>query len=116
MNEKHCSYKFHTTFHPRSIKHNVLWLCWVTGLKNENSTYWLGPHDNIKPREVCQPGVTLGVVVVGDDAISQSGKDEEVFSPKTSLSCAQMPDFAWMVRTLLNHSSVDSSEANWKFF
>lgn len=112
MNEKHWSYKFHTTFHPRSIKHNVRWLCWVTGFKNENSTYGLGPHHNIKPWVVCQPGVTLGVVVVGDDAIWQSGKDEEVFSPKTSLSCAQIADFAWMVSTLLNHSRVDSLEAS----
>lgn len=61
VNEKH---KFHTTFHPGSIKQ----LCRVSGLKKPVYIGWEGM---IKPRVVCQAAVTLRVVVLVRDAIRQ---------------------------------------------
>lgn len=81
MNKKPRGHKFHTTFNPRSIKHNALRLLLGQWLKKKTAYIGSWPHDIIKPRVVCQPEVTLGVEVAGDDAapaISQRERDEEV--------------------------------------
>lgn len=83
MNKKPCGYKFHTTFNPRSIKHNAPRLLLGQWLKKKTAYIGSRPHDIIKPGVVCQPEVTLGVEeeVAGDDAaraISQRERDEEV--------------------------------------
>lgn len=82
VNEKH---KFHTTFHPGSIKQ----LCRVSGLK-KNPVY-IGWKGMIKPSVVCQAAVTLRAAVLVPKAAWQHGssRDEEVFQVKSLLSPAR---------------------------